>query len=67
MLPKVAAACDFARATGRPAMIGQLSDIDALVEGRAGTRISTGVHGVETTTASPSGESGTSKKDNKEE
>ena len=67
MLPKVSAACDFARATGRPAMIGQLSDIDALVEGRAGTRISTGVDGVQTAAANPSGESGPSKKDKKEE
>ena len=48
MLPKVVAACDFARATGRPAMIGQLADIDALVAGAAGTRISTDVDGVVT-------------------
>jgi carbamate kinase len=46
MLPKVAAACDFARATGRPAAIGALADIEALVEGRAGTRISTESEGV---------------------
>jgi carbamate kinase len=46
MLPKVIAACDFARATGRPAVIGQLADIDGLVAGSAGTRISTDVSGV---------------------
>jgi len=46
MLPKVEAAADFARRTGQPAVIGQLSDIEALVAGRAGTRISTDVAGV---------------------
>jgi carbamate kinase len=48
MLPKVIAACDFARATDRPAVIGRLADIDALVAGTAGTRISTDVNGVVT-------------------
>lgn len=48
MLPKVVAACDFARATGRPAVIGQLADIDALVAGTAGTRIAVDVDGVVT-------------------
>jgi len=43
MLPKVEAAAEFALRTGRPAVIGQLADIDALVAGRAGTRISTDV------------------------
>ncbi len=52
MLPKVIAACDFARATNRPAVIGQLADIEALVAGTAGTRISTEVSGV-TTAAAP--------------
>ena len=33
MLPKVIAACDFARATGKPAMIGALADIDAMLAG----------------------------------
>lgn len=51
MLPKVTAACDFARATDRPAVIGRLADIDALVAGTAGTRISTDVNGVVTTPA----------------
>ena len=46
MLPKVTAACDFARATGRPAVIGQLSDIEALVAGTAGTRVDTHIDGV---------------------
>ena len=46
MLPKVLAACDFARATGKPAVIGALSDIDAMLTGTAGTRVSTDVTGV---------------------
>jgi carbamate kinase len=45
MLPKVMAACDFA-STGKPAMIGALSDIDAMLAGTAGTRISTDVKDV---------------------
>ena len=53
MLPKVTAACDFARATGKPAVIGQLADIDALVAGLAGTRISTDVDGVVTEALAP--------------
>lgn len=56
MLPKVVAACDFARSTGRPALIGQLADIDALVAGVAGTRISTDVDGVVTVPTKPSEE-----------
>ena len=47
MLPKISAACDFARATGRPAVIGALADIEGLVAGTAGTRVSTDVDGVE--------------------
>lgn len=46
MGPKVEAAAAFASATGRPAVIGALDDIEALVAGTAGTRISTGVAGV---------------------
>jgi carbamate kinase len=46
MLPKVIAASDFARATGKPAMIGALADIDAMLAGDAGTRIATDVTGV---------------------
>jgi carbamate kinase len=47
MLPKVTAAAGFARSTGRPAVIGQLSDIESLVAGTAGTRIATDVVGIE--------------------
>lgn len=46
MLPKVEAACDFVRSTGRPAAIGRLEDIERLVDGGAGTRIAVGVRGV---------------------
>jgi carbamate kinase len=46
MLPKVEAACDFARHTGRAAAIGALADIERLVTGEAGTRICTDVDGV---------------------
>ena len=46
MLPKVIAACDFARATGKPAMIGALAEIDAMLAGGAGTRVAFGVNGV---------------------
>ena len=49
MLPKITAACDFARQTHNPAVIGQLSDIEALVAGTAGTTISTDASGVVTT------------------
>jgi carbamate kinase len=53
MLPKVTAACNFARTTGNPAVIGALSDIDALVAGSAGTRITPDVHGIVTTPSPP--------------
>lgn len=46
MGPKVEAASVFASATGDPAVIGALSDIEALVAGTAGTRISVDVAGV---------------------
>lgn len=42
MGPKVEAACDFVERTGRPAAIGALADIEAIVEGRAGTRVEPG-------------------------
>jgi carbamate kinase len=51
MLPKVIAACDFAKASGKPAAIGALSDIDAMLAGTAGTRVDTNVTGVEFSTA----------------
>lgn len=37
MRPKVEAACRFVTATGRRAVIGAIEDVEALVEGRAGT------------------------------
>jgi len=46
MLPKVQAACEFAGATGKPAVIGALADIDAMLAGTAGTRVTTEVTGV---------------------
>jgi carbamate kinase len=46
MLPKVIAACQFAKASGKPAVIGALADIDAMLAGTAGTRVATGVTGV---------------------
>ena len=42
MGPKVEAAGRFARATGRPAAIGALADVGAIVAGTRGTRIATG-------------------------
>ena len=53
MLPKVIAACDFARLTGKPAVIGALADIEALVSGSAGTRITTEIDGVEIAPSPP--------------
>ncbi|TPG77918.1 carbamate kinase [Pseudomonas mandelii] len=46
MGPKVQAACEFARHTGKVAVIGSLSDIEAIVQGPAGTRISTAKPGI---------------------
>lgn len=40
MGPKVAAACQFVRATGKRSAIGQLSELSQILEGRAGTLIS---------------------------
>ena len=42
MGPKVEAACRFVLETGRRAAIGRLGDVAALVEGTAGTQISSG-------------------------
>jgi carbamate kinase len=39
MGPKVSAACRFARRAGRPASIGSLDSIEALVAGEAGTKV----------------------------
>ncbi|BDX31844.1 carbamate kinase [Mycobacterium antarcticum] len=41
MGPKVAAACGFARNTGKEAVIGSLADITTIVGGTAGTRVRT--------------------------
>ncbi|MGH8349923.1 MAG: carbamate kinase, partial [Pseudomonas sp.] len=46
MGPKVQAACEFARHTGKVAVIGSLADIEAIVQGKAGTRISTATAGI---------------------
>lgn len=42
MGPKVEAACRFVEATGKPAVIGSLEDIDDIVAGKAGTRVIAG-------------------------
>jgi carbamate kinase len=39
MRPKVEACLDFVRTTGRPAAIGALEDVAAVLEGRAGTTV----------------------------
>lgn len=39
MLPKVQAAAAFAGSTGNPAAIGALADLQAVMEGRAGTQV----------------------------
>jgi carbamate kinase len=54
MLPKVIAACDFARATGKTAAIGALADIGGMLAGTAGTRVTKGVLGVVFADGSPS-------------
>ncbi|MDF0606297.1 carbamate kinase [Neisseriaceae bacterium TC5R-5] len=41
MSPKVQAACKFAQRTGKVAVIGSLADIEGMVQGKCGTRIST--------------------------
>lgn len=46
MGPKVAAACQFARKTGKTAAIGRLADLDAMVAGDKGTLISTDATGI---------------------
>jgi carbamate kinase len=47
MGPKVQAACEFARASGKTAAIGALADIEAIVKGEGGTQVSTAVQGIE--------------------
>jgi carbamate kinase len=46
MGPKVEAACEFARLTGKRAVIGALEDIEKIVKGEAGTIISTEQAGI---------------------
>ncbi|WP_431023784.1 carbamate kinase [Halomonas sp. H5] len=46
MGPKVQAACNFARHTGQVAVIGSLADIEAIVQGEAGTRVSLDESGI---------------------
>lgn len=46
MGPKIQAACEFAEDTGKVAVIGSLADIEAIVNGTAGTRVSCDYQGV---------------------
>ena len=47
MGPKVLAACEFAEKTGGTAAIGRLEDAVAILQGKAGTAVSTQVEGIE--------------------
>ncbi len=47
MGPKVQAACEFAQHTGKAAVIGALEDIEGIVQGTAGTRVSVAVEGIQ--------------------
>lgn len=51
MAPKVEAACAFAEATGRPAVIGHIADFDLFDTESAGTRVSTEATGLRTSSA----------------
>lgn len=46
MLPKVVAACEFARSSGNRAAIGALKDIEGMLAGTAGTIVSTEADGL---------------------
>lgn len=46
MGPKIEAACRYSRNTGKEAVIGALADIEEILKGVAGTRVSMGVEGV---------------------
>ena len=46
MGPKVQAACEFARLTGRAAVIGSLENIEKIVEGKSGTRVTINKPGI---------------------
>ena len=47
MGPKVAGACQYARETGNTSIIGRLSELTDIMEGRAGTRISCEFQGIQ--------------------
>lgn len=47
MGPKVKAVINFVRATGKDAVIGSLSDIEEIVKGNAGTRVTHSISGIE--------------------
>ena len=49
MGPKVTGACQYARETGRRSVIGRLSQLTDIMDGKAGTLISTEVEGIHTT------------------
>ena len=53
MGPKVQAACEFARHSGQVAVIGSLAQIEAIVAGQAGTRVSTAAPGLRLAPAPP--------------
>ena len=46
MGPKVEAAVDFARTTGKEAVIGALNDLSHILNGTAGTRVSMTMTGI---------------------
>jgi carbamate kinase len=46
MGPKVEAAVDFARTTGKEAVIGALDDLTLILNGAAGTRVSIIMNGI---------------------
>jgi carbamate kinase len=46
MGPKVEAAVDFARTTGKEAVIGALNDLSLILKGTAGTRVSMTMTGI---------------------
>jgi carbamate kinase len=48
MGPKVEAAADFARASGRTAVIGSLEQLASILAGDGGTRISVQYEGMDT-------------------
>ncbi|OOF37000.1 carbamate kinase [Rodentibacter mrazii] len=47
MGPKVKAVINFVKATGKEAVIGSLNDIERIVKGEAGTRVTNSIEGIE--------------------